>query len=102
MNKTVILGRLGSDATIKTVDSHPEKEIINFSVAHDKKTRAGEVTTWVDCTLWVDKGKNGVLPFLLKGKNVLLEGQIYAEAYVNKENKAIPVLKLTVYELFLV
>jgi single-strand DNA-binding protein len=74
MIKLQVIGNLGKDCLVNTVNG---KNVINFTVAHTEKYRDSqgnnqEKTTWVDCAYWTDK--TGIAPYLLKGKQVYVEG----------------------------
>lgn len=73
MIKLQVIGHLGKDALVNTVNS---KTVINFNVAHTEKfTSNGEKkerTTWVNCAYWTDK--TAVAPYLKKGVQVYVEG----------------------------
>ena len=67
MLKISLIGRLGQDAMVNTVNG---KTVINFSVAHSEKfkNQQGEdvdKTTWVSCAYWTDK--SNVSNYLKKG-----------------------------------
>ena len=91
-----IIGHLGKDAIVKEVNG---KNVINFSVAHSEKyknAQGEQVTksTWAECAYWTDK--TGVVPYLVKGAQVYVEGQPEADAYTSKEGKAMGTLRLRV------
>jgi single-strand DNA-binding protein len=52
-------------------------------------------TTWFECALW---NREKVFPFLTKGTQVTIQGDISARAYIDKEDakKVIAVLTCTV------
>lgn len=70
MIKLMVIGNLGKDATVNTVNN---KNVINFSVAHTEKYNDKEKTTWVECAYWSEK--TGIAPYLKKGQQVYVEGQ---------------------------
>lgn len=74
MIKLQVIGNLGKDSTLNTVNG---KTVINFSVAHTERFRdsAGENkerVTWVECAYWSDRTAVG--QYLLKGQLVYVEG----------------------------
>lgn len=94
MIKTQVIGHLGKDAVVNTVNG---KTVINFSVAHTEKFKDAtgqqrDKTTWVDCSYWNDKPV--VAPYLTKGTQVYVEGTPDSRAYLNQDNK--PASSLTV------
>jgi len=74
MIKLQVIGHLGKDATVNTVNG---KNVINFSVAHTEKFKDAQgnqkdKTTWVECSYWTDR--TGIAPYLKKGTQVYAEG----------------------------
>lgn len=74
MIKMQVIGRLGKDCMVNTVNG---KNVINFTVAHSEKYKDSqgnnqEKTTWVDCAYWTDR--TAVAPYLTKGTQVYVEG----------------------------
>lgn len=74
MIKLQIIGHLGKDATVNTVNG---KQVINFTVAHSEKYKDAQgnqvdKTTWADCAYWSDR--TAVAPYLKKGTLVFAEG----------------------------
>ena len=85
--ETRLIGNIGKDAGIKTMDRGVIA--INFPVAHNKNwkdKRSGESktkTTWVNCTIWKKDGANlRILDFLKKGALVELIGVPFAKSFV--------------------
>lgn len=88
--ETRLIGNIGKDATIKTMERGVVA--INFPVAHNKNwkdKRNGESktrTTWVNCTIWKKEGANmRILDFLKKGALVELIGTPFAKAYQQED-----------------
>ncbi len=74
MIKLQVIGRLGKDCVVNTVNG---KNVINFTVANTEKFRDSqgnnqERTTWVDCAYWTDR--TAIAPYLTKGTQVYVEG----------------------------
>jgi len=87
MIKTQVIGHLGKDAVVNTVNG---KTVINFSVAHTEKFKDAtgqqrDKTTWVDCSNWTDK--TAIAPYLKKGTQIYVEGTPDSRAYLNQDNK---------------
>lgn len=81
MIKMQVIGNLGKDCVVNTVNG---KNVINFTVAHTEKYRDSqgnnqEKTTWVDCAYWTDK--TAIAQYLMKGKQVYVEGQPEARSF---------------------
>lgn len=101
MNCTLISGRIGRDATLRTFG---DNSVINFSIAVSKKYKDEngnkiERTTWFDCSYWNAPEK--LLPFLLKGTLVNLRGEVDSRIYqdINKNHKSALTLKVEFLEL---
>lgn len=99
MIKLQIIGHLGKDCRQNEVNG---KNVINFSVAHTEKFKnsAGtlqERTTWVECAYWTDR--TGIVPYLVKGQLVYVEGSPEAEAYKKQDGEPGASLKLRVREV---
>lgn len=81
MLKIQVIGHLGKDAVVKTVNG---KSVINFSVASTEKYKDAqgnlkENTTWVFCDYWIDN--TNVAQYLKKGTQIYIEGKPSADFY---------------------
>jgi len=99
MIKMQVIGNLGKDCTVNTVNG---KNVINFTVAHTEKYRDSqgnnqEKTTWVDCAYWTDK--TAVAPYLQKGKQVFVEGTPEVRSFTRNDGTAGASLSLRVREV---
>jgi len=98
MIKMQMIGHLGNNARTSATESG---SCANFSVAHTEKKKDAnghvkEYTTWVDCVLW---DRDNLHQYLLKGTQVYLEGFPTAKTFENRENKTVPKLRLTVFNI---
>jgi single-strand DNA-binding protein len=85
MIKLQIIGNLGKDAVVNTVNG---KTVINFSVAHTEKYKDSQgiqkdKTLWVECAYWTDR--TGIAPYLKKGTQVYADGTPDLRNYTTKE-----------------
>lgn len=101
MIKLQVIGHLGQDATVNTVNG---KTVINFSVAHSEKYKNKDgvevnKSTWVSCAYWTDR--INVAMYLKKGTQVYAEGVPEAKTYTSKTNEMLPQLNLRVVSLSL-
>jgi single-strand DNA-binding protein len=99
MIKMQVIGNLGKDCTVNTVNG---KNVINFTVAHTEKYKDSqgtqqEKTTWVDCAYWTDR--TAVAQYLTKGKQVFVEGQPEARSFQRNDGTAGASLSLRVREV---
>jgi single-strand DNA-binding protein len=88
MIKLQIIGRLGKDCIVNTVNA---KNVINFSVAHSEKFKDSqgnlqERTTWVDCAYWTDR--TAIAQYLTKGVQVFVEGTPEVRTFTRQDNSA--------------
>jgi single-strand DNA-binding protein len=96
MIKLQIIGYLGMDAEFRETSGG---KVISFNVAHtdnykDAQGLPKSRTTWVRCNYWVEQ--TGILPYLVKGKLVYVEGNPNVSAYLNKQNQAAASLEMRV------
>ncbi|MCO6497045.1 MAG: single-stranded DNA-binding protein [Chitinophagaceae bacterium] len=102
MIKLQVIGNLGRDCVQREVNG---KNVINFSVAHTEryKNSSGvtqDKTIWVECSYWTEK--TGIVPYLLKGKTVYVEGTPEADVFKKQDGEAVATLRLRVREIQLV
>lgn len=99
MIKMQVIGRLGKDCTVNTVNG---KNVMNFTVAHSEKYKDSqgnlqEKTTWVDCAYWNDR--TAVAQYLTKGTQVFVEGQPEARSFQRNDGTPGASLSLRVREV---
>jgi single-strand DNA-binding protein len=99
MIKMQVIGRLGKDCVVNTVNG---KSVINFTVAHSEKFKDSqgnqqEKTIWVDCAYWTDK--TAVSPYLQKGTQVYVDGQPEVRSFQRNDGTAGASLSLRVREV---
>lgn len=99
MIKMQVIGRLGKDCVVNTVNG---KSVINFTVAHSEKYKDSqgtlqEKTIWVDCAYWTDR--TAVAPYLQKGTQVYVEGQPEARSFQRNDGTPGASLSLRVREV---
>lgn len=103
-NKVQLIGNLGMNPEIKTLDSG--KKMARFSVATSEVYRnaKGEKVTetqWHNLVLW---GKMAEIAekFLSKGREVVVEGKLINRNYTDKEGQKKFITEVQVSELLLV
>lgn len=75
-----VIGNLGRDAEIKDVTGGA---VVKFNVASSAKSKGQDVTTWVGCS-YFGKRATSVAPYLLKGKQVAVSGQLTTRLHEGK------------------
>ena len=92
MNKFVGIGNVGSS---RLFDDGKGGTLTAISVAIDDSYRIPEKQEVVNRTIWIEsivKGdKTGIFR---KGRLVVVEGKVSAEAYIDKEGKAVANIKI--------
>jgi len=88
MIKLQIIGRLGKDCIVNTVNA---KNVINFNVAHSEKYKDSqgvlqERTIWVECAYWTDR--TAIAQYLTKGTQVFVEGSPEVKTFTRQDNSA--------------
>ncbi len=99
MIKMQVIGRLGKDCIVNTVNG---KNVMNFTVAHSEKYKDSqgnlqEKTIWVDCAYWNDR--TAVAQYLTKGTQVFIEGQPEARSFQRNDGTPGASLSLRVREV---
>ena len=99
MIKMQIIGRLGKDCIVNTVNG---KNVINFSLAHSEKYKDSqgamqEKTIWVDCAYWTDR--TAVAQYLTKGTQVYADGQPELKTFQRNDGTPGTSLSLRVREV---
>jgi len=88
VNKVTLLGHLGKDAEGKFVPSGAH--VAKFSVATSRRWKDKgsddwkEETEWTNVSLW--RSEN-LVPYLIKGKQVYVEGRLQTRSYEDKEGQ---------------
>lgn len=100
MQKLSLIGHIGQDARLNTLSNGDT--VINFSVAVSKRYKnkttqeVSSSTTWFSCSIW---RKEALAPFLLKGTQVYLEGEVSAEIFALQNGTHNAQLKVNVQEI---
>jgi single-strand DNA-binding protein len=88
VNKVILLGHLGKDAETKFTPSGTS--VTNFTLATNRRWKdqqSGEwkeETDWHRCTLW--RSEN-ISNYLLKGKQIYIEGRLQTRSYDDKDGQ---------------
>jgi single-strand DNA-binding protein len=88
VNKVILLGNLGKDAETKFTPTGIS--VSKFSLATGRRQKDAQTGEWKDITDWhnvVVWKTEHVSTFLLKGKQVYLEGRIETRSYEDKEGQ---------------
>jgi single-strand DNA-binding protein len=87
VNKVILVGNLGRDAELRYTPSGAA--VAKFSVAttevwNDKAGQRQERTEWHNIDLW-GKQAESLSEYLIKGKQVYVEGRLQTDEYTDKE-----------------
>jgi single-strand DNA-binding protein len=88
VNKVILLGHLGKDAETKYTPSGIS--VSKFSLATSRRSKDQQSGEWKDITDWhniVMWRTENVANYLLKGKQIYLEGRIESRSYDDKEGQ---------------
>lgn len=80
MQTIIITGRVGADAELRQAGS---SEVCGFTVAVDQGFGERKTTNWFKCQMWGARGKS-VQPYILKGSNVTVSGELETSEYNGK------------------
>jgi len=82
LNRVTLLGHLGKDAEVKHTPNGTS--VGNFSIATERRWKDKNSDEWKSETDWhriTAWRVDGVAPYLLKGKAVLVEGRLQTRSY---------------------
>lgn len=79
MIQLIVAGNIGKDAQTRTAG---DTTVTGFSVASSRKDKKSgkEITTWVNCSLWGQRGE-ALEQYLTKGKSVTVLGELTTREY---------------------
>lgn len=80
MFRLTLIGHIGKDAELKSIGN---QQMAEFSVAVKVGYKEKERTEWVRCAMWGDRASK-LIPILLKGARVLIEGEPSIRTYEAK------------------
>ncbi len=88
VNKVILLGHLGKDAETRFTPGGTS--VSKFSLATNRRTKDQQTGEWKDITDWhniVMWRTENVANYLLKGKQIYLEGRLESRSYEDKEGQ---------------
>ena len=90
VNKVILLGHLGKDAETKFTPSGVS--VTNFTLATNRRWKDQQSGEWKEETEWhriVLWRSENVSNYLLKGKQVYIEGRLQTRSYEDKEGRKV-------------
>ena len=100
VNKVILVGRLGADPEMKYTSTGTGVCRFNLATSESWTGKDGqkqERTSYVRCAMW--REVTTIAQYITKGTKIYVEGSPDADAYINKEGKAVGNLKINVREL---
>jgi len=74
MNVITITGRIGQNAETRNIPSG--QAVASFSVANNIGYGKNEQTLWFDVSIWGKRAEGGLIPYLVKGQEVAVSGEL--------------------------
>ena len=82
MNVITITGRIGKDAETRHIPSG--QAVASFSVANNIGYGKNEQTLWFDVSIWGKRAEGGLIPYLVKGQEVAVSGELSTREHDGK------------------
>tara|TARA_B110000014_G_C20080134_1_gene564311 strand:+ start:257 stop:646 length:390 start_codon:yes stop_codon:yes gene_type:complete len=83
MNKLIISGRLTRDAEVRFIPSGTA--VMAFSVANNTGFGENQKTHFFDCSMFGKRAEGKLKDYMLKGQQVVVEGEISLNQYQKKD-----------------
>ena len=83
MNKLIISGRLTRDAEVRFIPSGTP--VMSFSVANNTGFGDNQKTHYFECSLFGKRAESGLKDYMVKGQQVVVEGEISLNQYEKKD-----------------
>lgn len=99
MNVFSFTARIGKDCETRFTQSGDA--ITNFTAAVDSGYGDKKVTTWLNCAMWGKRGE-AVAPYLLKGTQIAVSGELTNREYTDKDGNKRYSLDVRVNDLTLI
>ena len=102
-NKVQLIGNLGSNPEIKTLESGKKLAKMNLATNETYKNNKGEKVTetqWHNLVVW-GKTAEIVEKYLLKGHQIAIEGKLVNRNYTNKNGEKRYITEVQVNELLM-
>lgn len=99
VNKLILQGRLVADPELRHTQSGVA--VCSFRVAWSKKYKETETKLFLSCTAWRGTGEL-VYKHFLKGKEILLEGELSTRSWQDNDGKSRQTTELTVDQVHFV
>ena len=89
MLQALLIGNIGANAQVKSSDG---QEFVTFRVAHNEAYTKQDGTKveksmWIDCTMSCANGRPAVLPYLVQGALVFIQGSVSTRVYSSEKDR---------------
>jgi len=81
MNRVILYGNLTRDPEMKNIGT---TNVTNFGIAINRRTKAGQETTFVDISAFGKTAEN-IAKYFTKGKPILIEGRLKLDDWQDKQ-----------------
>lgn len=80
------LTAIGNVGQAPRSNTHQDRTVTNFSVAVNRKVKGEKTTQWINVSCWSDKMNDIILQYVVKGKQVMVQGQPSIRTYTDNRN----------------
>ena len=94
------IGRIGRDAEVRQTNNGTA--VANFPVAVDVGYGDNKATLWLDCSMFGKRAEGGLVQYLVKGAQVMVEGDINLRQYTKGDGTGGAAVTLNIQDLKLV
>ena len=91
------IGRIGRDAEVRQTNNGTS--VANFPVAVDVGYGDNKATLWLDCSMFGKRAEGGLVQYLVKGAQVMVEGDINLRQYTKGDGTGGAAVTLNVQDL---
>ena len=91
------IGRIGRDAEVRQTNNGTS--VANFPVAVDVGYGDNKATLWLDCSMFGKRAEGGLVQYLVKGTQVMIEGDINLRQYTKGDGTGGAAVTLNIQDL---
>ena len=91
------IGRIGRDAEVRQTNNGTS--VANFPVAVNVGYGDNKATLWLDCSMFGKRAEGGLVQYLVKGAQVMVEGDINLRQYTKGDGTGGAAVTLNVQDL---
>lgn len=94
INTWTMAGRIASDPETRTVG---DQKVTEFRIACDtSRSKEEDAALFMTCVLW---GRDGIIPYLAKGKKILASGNLRQRDYVTQDGNKRSVIECVLRDI---